>query len=166
MQQPSGTWAQIIDFPNYYVSDKGLVWSTITDKLLAPGATKDGYLQVSLSNYPDEAKRRYVHRLVLEGFLSRIPAGFQCNHLDSVRDNNVLSNLEIVTHKQNMEHATNKGNMSNPRPKQRKFNRHQVRAMRQEYNNGASIASLGRKYRVSDTAIRYIVFFKSYAEVK
>lgn len=53
----------------------------------------------------------YVHRLVAESFIPNPNNYPEINHIDSVRDNNNVNNLEWVTHKQNMHHASLKGRM-------------------------------------------------------
>lgn len=49
--------------------------------------------------------RRSVHRLVWEAFNGPIPGRLEINHKDLDRTNNVLANLELTTHQQNIQHA-------------------------------------------------------------
>ncbi len=49
--------------------------------------------------------RRGVHRMVWEAFNGRIEGRLEINHKDLDRANNQLSNLEVVTHQQNIQHA-------------------------------------------------------------
>lgn len=58
--------------------------------------THDGYLTT---------KYGLVHRLVAMAFLGEIPSDKEINHIDGDKTNNNVSNLEIVTHKENMHHA-------------------------------------------------------------
>lgn len=44
----------------------------------------------------------YVYRIVWEAFNGPIPKGYEIDHIDSNRNNNVLSNLRCVSHKENM----------------------------------------------------------------
>ena len=55
----------------------------------------------------------YVHRLVAEAFHGLIPAGYTVNHMDGNILNNAASNLEIITHAENMRHAYEFGLMYN-----------------------------------------------------
>ena len=65
---------------------------------------KNGYMYVTLQK-DKKRKTIKVHRLVAEHFIEN-PNNYPCvNHIDSNRKNNDVSNLEWVTHKQNMEHA-------------------------------------------------------------
>jgi len=51
----------------------------------------------------------YVHRVVAEAFKGKIPDDMEVNHLDGNKQNNHLSNLEIVTHAENQKHASENG---------------------------------------------------------
>ena len=65
---------------------------------------KNGYMYVTLQK-DKKRKTIKVHRLVAEHFIEN-PNNYPCvNHIDNNRKNNDVSNLEWVTHKQNMEHA-------------------------------------------------------------
>ena len=56
-----------------------------------------GYVQVSLSG-----KSHYIHRLVAEAFIPN-PQGLPCiNHIDEVKDNNCVDNLEWCTYRYNL----------------------------------------------------------------
>lgn len=73
--------------------------------ILSGGDNGTGYLQVILCKN-SIYKHLYIHRLVVEAFIGRIPKGYEINHIDENKKNNCLSNLEIVTRKQNMNHGT------------------------------------------------------------
>ena len=64
---------------------------------------KHGYYQIQLTNdYGIKYVR--VHRLVAQHFISPIPEGMLVNHIDMDRKNNQVSNLEIVSHRENIIH--------------------------------------------------------------
>lgn len=46
-----------------------------------------------------------AHRVVWEAFNGPIPPGMQINHKNGIKDDNRLSNLEVVTPSQNTRHA-------------------------------------------------------------
>lgn len=50
------------------------------------------------------AKKR-VHRLVWEAFNGPIPGRLEVNHKNLKRDDNRLENLELLTHRENVNHA-------------------------------------------------------------
>lgn len=43
-----------------------------------------------------------IHRIVAETFLGAIPKGYDVDHIDGDKSNNNITNLEVVTHKENM----------------------------------------------------------------
>jgi len=49
--------------------------------------------------------RRGVHRMVWEAFNGPIPGRLEINHKDLNRSNNNLENLELLTHRENVQHA-------------------------------------------------------------
>lgn len=95
-----------IEYKNYEVSNLGKVRSWIdthgnrrsTPIIMSESEHTNGYLQVKLRN-GNIYKNLYIHRLVVEAFIGRIPKGFEVNHIDEDKKNNHLSNLEIVTRK-------------------------------------------------------------------
>lgn len=73
------------------------------EKILKPKTNRYGYLEVCLYKH-GKAKTHKIHRLVTMAFCGK--SGLEVNHIDGIKTNNKLNNLEYVTHKENMEHAT------------------------------------------------------------
>ena len=63
-----------------------------------------GYSVVDLCRN-GEYTRRSVHRVMWEAFNGPIEKRLEINHKDLNRSNNILENLELVTHQQNIQHA-------------------------------------------------------------
>jgi hypothetical protein len=91
---------QIHPIIGYKIHASGKVSKIRGEGFKIPGLTTTGYPQISA-----KGKTWLVHRLVWEAFNGEIPSGMQINHIDGVKTNNALSNLEIVTPKQNIQHA-------------------------------------------------------------
>jgi hypothetical protein len=93
----------------YQVSNAGRVkslprkWSP-RESILSPAVSHDGYLKVDLKA---NGKREQVeiNRLVALSFLDRnyVTKGLVCDHIDRDRQNNNLSNLRVVTHRENSQ---------------------------------------------------------------
>ena len=79
--------------------------SSVKEKILKPGILNSGYYIIGLTKQ-SILKFYYVHRLVWESFNGSIPEGYEINHLDEIPSNNRLSNLSLVTHKENINYGT------------------------------------------------------------
>lgn len=95
------------DFSNYDVREDGRIWSKVRKKFLKPSKRRDGYLQVSLSDNEGEKHIQLVHRVCWIAVNGReVPEGYELNHLDENKANNHISNLQLCTHKDNMNYGT------------------------------------------------------------
>jgi hypothetical protein len=98
-------WKTITGFENYEVSNYGFVKRKKSKRLLKPEINPTGYMIVTLYGKSGK-KRKSVHRLVCSEFNSLSEfLGAEVNHIDGDKTNNHLSNLEWVTHTENIRHA-------------------------------------------------------------
>lgn len=72
--------------------------------LLKHGMGYNGYYHVSLS-HKNIKRTRLVHQLVAATFLQKVEGKNVINHIDGVRTNNRLTNLEWVTTSENVLHS-------------------------------------------------------------
>jgi hypothetical protein len=109
-------WAIIPTTDGHYeASDAGRVRRaapgprTRVGAILQPCFTNDGHLQVSL-NHSGRRYTRQVHTLVMLAFAGEMPAGdMTVNHINGVKTDNRLENLEYVTRAENIRHAFKNG---------------------------------------------------------
>jgi len=101
----------ISNSPGYYITRSGKVLNE-SGKLMKTWLSSDGYERIRLtSDAHGKRVNRTVHLLVAEAFLGggRYVSGdgLQVNHIDGVKHNNDVSNLEVVTGTENVNHAHN-----------------------------------------------------------
>ena len=92
------------DFDSHFVTEDGQVWASKIGKFLKPYSNGLGYQAVKLRGEKSKRHQKYVHRLVAEAYLGNVE-GMDINHKDGNKSNNHVSNLEIVTHQDNLLHA-------------------------------------------------------------
>ena len=77
----------------------------LKEKILKPQINRSGYYQVGLWKNSNE-KFYLVHRLVWIAFNGQIPEGLQVNHISERKSENRLSNLNLMTSKENTNYGT------------------------------------------------------------
>lgn len=116
---------QIENFPNYYVTTAGDVYTRNYNKTgrfrkLKPWSVRGGYLHVELCKN-GEVFHKSVHRLVAESFLTNHEHKPQVNHLNGLTWDNRVTNLEWATGSENNLHAYRELNRKAPRSGLGKF---------------------------------------------
>lgn len=104
----------------YQVSDLGRVKSLariisrppkgdlpLRERILRYGTNKRGYRQVALSRNC-KGTSIFIHKLVAAAFLGEAN-GREVNHISADKSDNTLSNLEYLTHDENIRHASSLG---------------------------------------------------------
>ncbi len=110
-----------------------------------------------------DQKKFYIHRLVATAFLEKEEHKNTVNHKDGNRFNNVASNLEWCTQKENNDHATENGlrrayGEENPLCK---YSNETIIKMRTDYETGLyTQADIARKYGVSKMQTHRILTYK------
>lgn len=95
------------NYQNYEVYDDGQIWSYLTKKFLKPATDTSGYQFVKLYNNEGKKKTYKVHRVVYESVTGEpIPEGLQVNHINEIKTDNRFENLNLMTHKENINWGT------------------------------------------------------------
>lgn len=110
MTKTKGSEKIIADYPNYSISEDGVVRRIKTGSVIKSlDRNKSGYKYVDLYNL-DGCKKMSIHRLVAQAFIPNPDNKPQVNHIDSNPANNHISNLEWATPRENNLHANRFGN--------------------------------------------------------
>lgn len=128
---------------------------------------KIGYIQVGING-----KAESVHRLVAIAFIDNPENKPQVNHKDLNKTNNIVTNLEWVTHKENARHAYDAGVY--PPPQElfageksiaAKLNNKQVKNIKLMLLNGSTLKYIAEKYGLCSSTIGWINKGYSYSDV-
>lgn len=113
-------WRPVVGFEGRYsVSSDGQVRRDIGGVSTSAGRLLDtttprcsGYPAVNLcGGKGTRPKLRLVHRLVAEAYIGECKPGFEVNHINAIRTDNRLENLEYVTRAGNMQHCIKLGRL-------------------------------------------------------
>lgn len=159
-------WRDVPGYEEFYeISNKGRVRTKKerlrgypVGTLLIQASSVEGYRGVTLIK-DGESRRIYVHRLVMLTFVGE-PGDLEVNHKDGVKWNNVLENLEYVTHQENITHAHDVLNAAfgvrGVKNGRTKLTVEQVHEIRRRIAAGETSKAIAKDYPVSDAVIGQI----------
>ncbi len=152
-------WRDVIGYEGLYqVSNLGNVKSlgnefSRKERLLKLSFQSKGYLTVVLQK---DAKRKMVlvHRLVAEHFILNIYNKPQVNHINGIKTNNRVENLEWVSHRENLDHAINNDlTLKGEKNKKSKLKDVDVIEIHSLLQKGTTTKELSETYNVSYSTI-------------
>lgn len=167
-------WWAIPDFSRYEASNLGRLRSldyknSGKTRVLKP-ALSGGYLKTMLQKDDGTYKSWNVHKFVAITFLMTIP-DLEVNHVNGIKTDNRVCNLEYVTRSENILHAIRLGLqpiMRGSKNGMSKVTEYQVRDIRvHAANNGRFYGRkmLAEKYGISEAQIKAIVSKRVWSHV-
>jgi hypothetical protein len=127
----------------------------------------NGYPQLTL-HLSGKSKPRMVHSLVAYAFLGERPEGMEINHINGIKTDNRVSNLEYLTPLENTRHAINMGLVVRKKGEEssnNKLTEKEVLVVRQLLAQKNSDASIARSFGVHYSTIRAIRVRKSWGHL-
>lgn len=125
-------------------------------KMLKPAIDKKGYKRVAIM-VDGKLTTLKVHRIVAKAFIDNVDNKPQVNHIDCVKTNNEVGNLEWVNNSENVQHAFDNGLMKakrlheSPRCKQTKENIEEIVRLKAQKVKNKIIAEM---FNCSITSIK------------
>lgn len=158
---------QIPNFPDYYVTETGEIWSHKSNapKRLTPKNCR-GYHYFSLNGKTISLNR--IIKITLFNCLSK-SREITINHKDGSKLNNNLSNLEIISHKENIAHFWKHGTRETYKGEKShlaKLTDEGVLDIRALKSAGYRVADIAKKYGVGLQAIYKILEGKTWKHIK
>ena len=159
----------IPNFPGYKAGTDGTIW-TCRERggprqwrlgtrwtPLKPSITNKGYYRVTMSHMGGRGLYA-VHRLILETFVGPCPEGMVARHLNSVRTDNRLVNLQWSTQSENLSDRLKAGTLIvGERNGLAKLSEAQVQEIRRLAVEGVNGAQLARRFGVHRNCIYSIL---------
>ena len=97
------------DFTNYAANKDGDVINLKKEKIMKMFKNNSGYLYFGIYNKKLKKTKIYTqHRFVYEVFKGKIPPHLEIDHLNNLKTDNRINNLQLLSHKQNIEKSNNK----------------------------------------------------------
>lgn len=106
-----------------------------------------------------------VHRVVWFAHRGEIPSGLTINHINGIKSDNRLDNLELLTNREQQLHAKELGLANHGVPKNWSLDDSRVREIRRRIAGGEKQAEIARDMRTSTNVVNRIARGRTYQSV-
>lgn len=169
-------WKKIPEFTLYEISNYGEI-KTFNHRnkgkeaIMKPALDAGGYLRTMLIGDDKKYHTVKVHRLVAKAFLENPENKPQVNHINGIKSDNRVSNLEWSTPSENVKHSynfLNRERLHGEKNHEASLTDAQVIEIRKNYvrgktsNNRETKAEIAKKYNTSFAVIKRIVSNKTW----
>jgi len=150
---------EIKGYPGYLACENGFIYSKKTKRFLKPHLSKYGYFTVCLCK--NNIKKTYrVNRIIAETFLDNPENKPQVNHINGIKTDNTVKNLEWVTASENQKHAS-ANNLYNCRKGANngnsRFKESEIVKIRQMYSSNLTQKEIAKIFKTTQSTISGIV---------
>lgn len=159
-------FSKIKGHERYEISKCGVIRNCKNLKIKSQYVGSTGYYMVSFS-YNNKSKPKRVHRLLADAFIANPKNKPQVNHINGIKTDNSLVNLEWCTPKENMDHAFKTGlaNNTGVNNGMSKLNPTRVKSIKHALIKGESQQKIADRFGVSRSCILKIHLKKTWKHV-
>jgi len=146
-------------YRNYSANTEGQIKGP-SGKILSPKLSNSGHIYYAINKV-----NRAGHRFIFECFCGKIPEDKEVNHKDGDKLNNNLTNFELMTHKENMNHARELGLIVVPSGEDNPISvltNDKVLEIRELVNSGASQSSVAKLFKIHQGTVSAVVLRKTW----
>lgn len=166
-------WKKIPEFSLYEASSEGRIktfnWKgSGREAIMKPAKDGSGYLRTMLKGENGIIRTIKVHRIIAKTFLLNPDELSEVNHINGIRDDNRLENLEWVSHSQNLKHSFAMGLSSNVGAKNpfSKLTEIEVLEIRAKFKKRVYTREmLAKEFNVAAGTIKGVILRKSWNHV-
>lgn len=161
-------WKEILDgryrvssFGNVESSVKfnGAKWLPMKKFNHKPKYSQHGYESIKLSAN-GKGTSHYIHRLIYESFMSAIPKHLVINHINGIKNDNRIENLEAISQRDNVYHSIEAKLKIGQNPGRNpgiQMTDENILTMLTYYGAGVQNHKIARHYKISDKTLTTIV---------
>lgn len=152
----------------YRVSNLGRLFSVKRNRVLSPSVNNSGYHSTTIYYDKNNIKSMRVHRLVAFAFIPNPNNKPFINHINGIKTDNRIENLEWVTMQENAIHATRTGLNIPPKGTKHgrsKLNEQLVKRMRKERKQGKTYTQFADEYGVDRKTAWAAVVGKNWSHI-
>ena len=91
-------------YKGYFIDENGNLFSTKSNKYIKHRLSKFGYIRVGIY-HNGKSKQLFIHRLLAETFIPNPENKKDVNHINGIKSDFSLENLEWNTRSENMKHS-------------------------------------------------------------
>jgi HNH endonuclease len=155
--------------PGYLIYSDGRIWSKKVSRFLKPYIDKNGYYRNTFHLLNKKKIFTGHHKIIALTFIPNPENKPQINHINGIKSDNRVENLEWVTNQENMDHSIKmglrhweKGDLS----KNHKLNEIDIPEIRKRLENGETQLSIAKIYGVKRQTIGDIKLGRKWAWLK